>query len=63
MFDIAYIIELTIVATQIEKDKVWNELLNKRPLNFANSFYKCMELARLSDIQQYCYIMYNTHGV
>lgn len=65
MFDIAYEIEATIVAAEIEKEKIWDKLLDVRmdlskPMN---GFCECMELARMSSILTYCYIMYNTHGV
>lgn len=65
MFDIAYECEATIVATEIEKEKIFYKLLDVRIYLSRPSyaFHKSMEFARLSSIHTYWSIMYETHGV
>lgn len=61
MFDIAYEREAAIEFVTIEKNKVWNKILNthKRIEMFLLGF----ELARYIDIIDFYSIMYGTHGV
>lgn len=62
MFDIAYIVEATIAAAEIERKKTWSKIAHldlAKMWGLAEMFY----IGRLNEIKKYYSIMYNTHGV
>lgn len=63
MFDIAYLVEASITAAQILKDRAWSKILCCDLTNhFGEAFINCMDLARYDNVLVYWSIMYGTHG-
>ena len=61
MFDIAYTVEATIAAAEIEREKTWSEIAHldlAKTWGLAEMFY----ISHLNDIKKYWSIMYGTHG-
>lgn len=62
MFDVAYIVEASIAAAEIELEKTWNKVAYldlAKTWGLAEMFY----IYRLNEIKKYWSIMYGTHGV
>lgn len=62
MFDIAYLPEATIAATEIEREKTWHKIAHldlAKTWGLAEMFY----ISHLNEYKKYYSIMYGTHGV
>ena len=63
MYDEAYLVEASITAAEILKDRAWSKILGRdltKP--FGEPFINCMDLAWYNNIIVYWSIMYGTHG-
>lgn len=63
MFDIAYLVEASITASEILRDRSWKKIFDcdlTKP--FTGAFFHCLNIDRYNNLIMYWSIMYGTHG-
>lgn len=63
MFDVAYEAEATIAAAEMEKEKIWEKILNMDLSKPLAGFAEMLDIHYCDLLIIYWSIMYGTHGV
>lgn len=62
MFDVAYTVEASIDAAEIEYNKTWSKIASLDLKKQFAGYIEMLYLSRLCLIKKYWLIMYGTHG-